>query len=261
MDINNERAFREGLSLTRTTTHGENGVARRALGVLMVSVVLIGAGGAAARDQARMMNAGSHWYDGGAGGAFNAVRASGYIGQTGGPGGTGTSFLTFCIEYSEHFSFGSTYYTQIATSAASGGVAGQVGGVDPISARTAALYREFRRGSSSAFGGLVNLTQAGSLGTAMHALQDAIWYEEQEIPSLPSGLATSLWNWANTHQQGLGNVRVLRLYTSPDLQRGNSQDQLTLIPLPPAAWAGMSSLALLATGFSIRRRRLHGLGA
>ncbi len=205
-------------------------------------------------DQVQMTNAGSQWYDGGPGGAFRANVVSGYIGATGGPGGSATSFLTFCVEHNENFSFGGTYYTEISDSASGGGVSG--GNPDPISARTAQLYGEFR--SANSFGNLSGLGGDGiSTAAETHALQDAIWFEEGEIATLPAGLATDLWTWAGSNNGTIGIVRVLRLWTNPDLT-GNSQDQLTiapvLVPLPSAAMAGLPVLLGLA-GFGVCRRR------
>jgi hypothetical protein len=52
---------------------------------------------------------------------------------------------------------------------------------------------------------------------------------------------------------------VLRLWAnySNGQFSGNRQDQLTLIPLPPAAWAGLGSLAgVMAIGYVRRRKQL-----
>jgi hypothetical protein len=55
-------------------------------------------------------------------------------------------------------------------------------------------------------------------------------------------------------------VRVLRLWTtfSDGTYSGNSQDLLTIIPLPPAGWAGLGTLSA-ALGISVIRRRLNSM--
>jgi hypothetical protein len=213
-----------------------------------------------------VVNPGAAWRDQGfSGGAFQIDVNTPYVGETGGPGpgNPASSFLSFCLEHNENIGFGGVYNAYINTSAYLGGVGG--GGApngDPIDSRTAALYAEFR--GANAFGGTnaVTLTTFGGAGvdTAVEtrALQQAIWYIEQEITSLPSTLATDFYNWAVSHDSGdIGLVRVLRLYNrnSDGSDGALAQDQLTIVPLPPAAWAGMGSLAgVMAIGF-VRRRR------
>src|SRR4029077_19198623 len=117
---------------------------------------------------------------------------------------------------------------------------------------TAALYQEFRNGSAGAFGGMIDLTQGASLAADMHALQVAVWYEEGEVGTYgnlstieggATGEAARLWQWGNTHNDGtIGDVRVMQMWTDAALT-GHAQDQLTLVPLPSAAYAGMASLA------------------
>src|SRR5260370_338881 len=53
---------------------------------------------------------------------------------------TGT-FNSFCIEFNEHVSIGSTYYYSTSSSAIAGGLTG--GHPDPISIGTAWLFRNF----------------------------------------------------------------------------------------------------------------------
>lgn len=202
-----------------------------------------------------MNNPGSNWRDGSnwPGGAFRAEVVSGFNGLTGGPGGSSSSFLTFCLEYSENFTFGTTYNTVISDVAMNGGNGGGSGG-DPISGVTKAIYAEFRRGGNNSFGisGL-NVGGGGDLSALTRAIQNAIWFEEQEIDTLPSGLATTVWNFGNSNSANAGltsNVRVLQLW---NLDGSRAQDQLTLIPLPGAGAAG---LAMLGIGAARRRRTL-----
>ena len=53
-------------------------------------------------------------------------------------------FETFCVEYNEHFTPGSTFYYGISQGAINGGISG--GNPDPISRGTAWLYLQLRSG-------------------------------------------------------------------------------------------------------------------
>jgi len=74
------------------------------------------------------------------------------------------------------------------------------------------------------------------------ALQDTIWYIEQEITYLPGGMATNFYNLANaggwTH---IGDIRVLNLYTDAGLTN-RAQDVLASVAIVPApgrsSWSG-----------------------
>ncbi|MDX2132708.1 MAG: hypothetical protein SFY69_11725 [Planctomycetota bacterium] len=98
------------------------------------------------------------------------------------------------------------------------------------------------------------------------AVQWAIWYAENELSDADittygdatvRALGMRIFNWANqssVHGNTLGQVRVLRLWTGFNSQTGvysgNSQDQLTLIPLPSGAALAFAGMGVLA----IRRR-------
>ncbi|MCX5689385.1 MAG: hypothetical protein NTV94_06285 [Planctomycetota bacterium] len=178
--------------------------------------------------------------------------------------GTGsTSFLSFCLEYQDHLNFGGTYYTEISTSAYDDTAPTSTPNPDTLDARTAAIYREFRKitdGTASTaglFGGALGstLTQAGTT-----AIQQAIWFSEGEIGSI-SGAALAVYNWGVANEsQGVGSVRVLRLWDNYNAQTGvysgSHQDLLTMIPLPPSAYAGMGTLAGMLGLAAARRRKL-----
>lgn len=189
------------------------------------------------------------------GGAFRATTVSGYIGMAGGFGGTENSFLTFCLERNEYFNLGSTYYTTIDTVARDGGVSG--GHPDPLSPVTAALYLEFRNGGS--FGGMATLGN-GMLDTPneTRSLQRAIWHAEGELDGSEytnDALAVALYNWAVANNTGsIENVRVLNVWGNAG-HTVYQQDMLTLVPLPPSAWAGMVALGgVVGVGY-VRKRR------
>ena len=222
------------------------------------------------------------------GGAFVITKKNGYHGIMGGnrtagdeintsnvnpnkrlvASGVEESFLSFCIERNEYITNSGTYWTEISTTALYGGQGGQQGGQgDPLSSRTALLYSQFRQIGNEGvvpntlFNGLI----ADGVWNASDssALQLAIWKSEDENVNVGSNpLAAALFNWATGAANGsLYGVRVLRLWQNRSGTDGNytysgeHQDQLTLIPLPPAAWAGLSTLAGVGFVGYIRRRK------
>ena len=122
----------------------------------------------------------------GNGGEFNAVSsdfnpiAMGYAASTTYNGG----FETFCIEYSEHFTPGSTYYYGISQGAMNGGVSG--GNPDPISRGTAWLYLQF------ATGHLQDTIRLDNSNASAADLQAAIWFLEDEGGTLIINLSNLL---------------------------------------------------------------------
>jgi hypothetical protein len=185
------------------------------------------------------------------------------------------SFNTFCLEYSEHFSPGGTYFVNINTGAVNGGIstagtyAGDVDGTasfDPLSNATAWLYTQYR---SAGFGGLTGFSETTASQTS---LQLAIWKLEGELSSTASAAANTAYNndtiaqgwvglaidavtnkgWTNT-----GNVGVMNLYTSYSngVLSGNAQDQLYYTtPVPEAETYAMLLAGLGLMGFVARRR-------
>jgi hypothetical protein len=139
-------------------------------------------------------------------------------------------FQTFCVELNEHIALGGVYNFDINTKAVAGGVGG--GSPDPLDPRTAWLYQKFLNndlpGYDFANTGIGRAISAG-------ALQDAIWYIEDEITTLPTGLATDFYNLIPADLQGIGDVRVLNLYTAPNAAgaaRTECQDVLGYFPTP-----------------------------
>lgn len=161
---------------------------------------------------------------------------------------TGNGVETFCIEKSEQFQPGATYNFTIET-AAMGGGGGAVAGQDPLDERSAYLYDLFITGNLPGYdysnGSGLRQANAGSL-------QNAFWYIEQEVGTLDSADAV---NWYNLSAagigQGLGNVRVLHIFTLDDSGAEiPSQDQI--IRVPSSGSVALLGLAGLVAG---RRRR------
>ncbi len=170
------------------------------------------------------------------GGAFKATTLSGYNGETDSFG----CFLTFCLEKNEAFTAGQTMTAVINTHTvgASGNVA--------LNTKTAYLYSNFRAG-----------TLAGFDGSAAHhgLLQDAVWMLQGQMAAAAPGVnqfydLAQASNWTD-----LGNVRVLNMFTYNNNGCQMRQDQLAIVPLPPAGWAGLATLAGLGVARRIRRAR------
>lgn len=224
----------------------------RAMTAAMV-LVLTAAAGTALADGVVRLNQGM--YQAGSGGEFQMVRLSGDVGVLGGPnyaGNPADSFPTFCVEILEHVSFGGVYNAHVNTMAVGGSYGAGPDG-DPIDPRTAFLYSSFRSGSLQgyAFNGTTDERRASAL-----KLQQAIWYIEEPGAALGQnnefvGLANNA-GWTD-----LGDVRVLNLYVrnGDGSNGGHAQDQLTMVPLPPAATAGLCGLAMVMGGTYARRRR------
>jgi len=89
----------------------------------------------------------------------------------------GTTFNTFCLEEHEFFTPGNTYIYSISDRAVQGGV-GPAG--DPISLGTAYLYNKYLDDG------------ANYNGSDQQALQEAIWFLEDEITSCTGSCASVL---------------------------------------------------------------------
>jgi len=201
----------------------------------------------------------------GGGGEFYATGAVVANGSSG-------SFMTFCLEKDEFFSPGSTqYYVKLNTGAVEGGngaagtYTGDVGGssvLDPLSNATAWLYTEYVKGAAGA------LTGWAHDATHANAMQQAVWYLENEISSV-SGLANTWAKLATDAVDGTtgtwtnpGNVYALNLYDSYNAATGqfsgNHQDQLYITPVPEPETYAMLLAGLGLMGFVARRRRKGG---
>lgn len=198
-------------------------------------------------------------YQSGSGGEFQAKIVS--MPLVGLP--VGKTWETFCLERNENVAVpAGTYYGVLNTAAVEGGSGGAVAGGnplfgwanqsnmgDPLDARTAYLFTQFANGTLAGYDYSANVT---SHKASAAALQAAIWAIEQEAAT--SNAQALTWIGAantavaNGSWKGLGNVRVLNLYSGYDATKGNvtglRQDILVIVPAPAAAF-----LALLGLGF------------
>ena len=182
-------------------------------------------------------------YQNGVGGEFTAT-----LGGDALNGLTDGVFQTFCMEYNEHISFGTTYTIELNTAAVLGGVGG--GSPDPLDARTAWLYNEFLNGTLASY----DYTGANRHYCAGQ-LQNAIWYLENEIPRVNSGsLAEQFVQRAEAAGwDSIQNVRVLNLY---DTHGNFCQDVLCRVNVVPAPGALLLTCLGIAPLKWLRRRQL-----
>ena len=149
-------------------------------GHVIRSIALLCALSSAGRAATLTMNASPYWNGNGLyGGEYTATSAtlgnSGYSSLVTAGLATG-AIQTFCLEYGEHFSFGSSYSYAIGN-AATLGSGGAVSGSDRISNGTAWLYSQFATGT------LANYSYAaGGRAASDSQLQLAFWFLEDETP-------------------------------------------------------------------------------
>ena len=164
-------------------------------------------------------------------------------------------FITFCIEFNEHFSYGGTYDFTLSDNAVNGGVAG--GNPDPVSDATKWLYYQVVSGGYTS-----TYTAATSLGLSNNVgadFQYAIWYLEQERTEAEIGGPTSagrllaqyaLDNQADWIPLFAAGHRVYAMNLT-DAAGGLHQDQLAYAAVPE-----LGSLMLLGTGLLVVSRKL-----
>lgn len=169
-------------------------------------------------------------------------------------------FQTFCLELNESVSMNVNYHAYLGGAAIQGGVGG--GSPDPISIGTAWLYKEFATGKLTGY----DYTPGPGREVSARALQEAIWYLEDELTSIgPNPFITLVVNQfgsvaaakANYAQSGANfNVRVVNPFGIRPTGATNfdAPRQSYLVYLPD----GGMTLVLLGTGLlglAIVRRR------
>lgn len=168
----------------------------------------------------------------GTGGEFNADNLT---------NGAGVDFVTYCVQTTEFLNF-SNQFKVVGVSTQS-----LVDNV-PLAQETAYLYTQFRNGTLPNYG----------TNAAADALQAAIWHFQGQAGGALNAYTTlasaavSGGSWS-----GIGNVRIANLVWhtagSGFAVGAPAQDVLVIIPLPPAALAGLGLMGFMAVG-KIRRR-------
>jgi hypothetical protein len=143
---------------------------------------------------------------------------------------------TFCVETNEYISFGAEYIVgNISTYAELGGSGG--GSPDPLDPMTAYLYHHFFWGTLAQYDFANDgSTMWGSRAASADALQNAIWYIEEELGEFDAANPFNPgYNYYtqlafNAGWKTLGDVRVVNLTNCGSYK----QDQLTVIVPEPA---------------------------
>ena len=175
----------------------------------------------------------------------------------------GGEFPTFCIEMNEYFTPGTLYYATVETAAIFGGVGGGVGDPpsDPLGLDTAFLYKSYVLGNLSGVisDGTNSFTWTGSTGD-LSAVQDAIWYLEEELSSLTSGSkADILVGWVALQDTSTAtDVRVANIWKNAATAystEGKRQSMLTLVPEPTSSIIWLCVAGVFGSGYYLRRRK------
>ena len=151
----------------------------------------------------------------GSGGEFKLTPTTDLSYKGGVPALDGNSFQSFCLEKNENISVGGTYRFEVNTGTVLGGVGGGTNGFDPLSPLTAWLYQSFVEGT------LIGYDYGAGRADSAKALQNAIWYIEDEVQNLTLGTAFHLQAVA-ANPTDIGKVRVLNMFKG----ESHRQDQI-----------------------------------
>jgi hypothetical protein len=171
----------------------------------------------------------------------------------------------FCVEYNEEFSPGNQYWVQLDDGAKFDGVPN---GFNSLTPQAAYLFHRFWTGDLANDAHPYDYAPGAGREASAGDLQLALWHLQNEanIPAMTAG-AQAWYDEANSvvaaHQwSGIGNVRVLHLWTDATDQdfAHRAQDQLVEIPTPPVPsaplpstpLAGLVLIALIASPSAIK---------
>lgn len=165
----------------------------------------------------------------------------------------GESFSTFCIDFNEtaNLNQNSTYQIVDVANAPMPGTPYGQGIADQINAVVA---------NAAALGWIDNRLQADTNQTdylaKMGAIQAAIWEAfGSDVQVGNSRTTNALESYYNTLTDGNTFNSHLRINGLKAMVADGQQDMLTVVPLPPAAFAGLGMLAGIAGVRTVRRRK------
>jgi hypothetical protein len=167
-------------------------------------------------------------------------------------------FITFCLQRTEYMNFSTTFTIQgvntytLTDTVANGG--DPLTGQDHLSPHTAWLYTQFRANTLAGYDYL-----GPNRWQSANALQNAIWWFENELSSNPSNAFVTAANEAvAAGWTRIGDVRVMNLFFPSGAE---AQDQLALVdtttqvPEPTTLMLVGSGLAIGVWRRSRRNRR------
>lgn len=184
----------------------------------------------------------------GGGGPFEATTTGALLGAQ--------TFVTFCLEFNEHFNYNVAYNFTLSNAAVAGGVSG--GNPDPVENSTRWLYYQVVSGN------YVTTLASFGINSGFGALvQRAIWYIEGERSAADAGAAAvNLATFARGAAQiaeweALWNAghRVWAMNLT-DQQGNRIQDQLayTRVSVPEPGSLLVLGLGFLSVGTLLRKR-------
>ena len=177
------------------------------------------------------------------GGAFEATTVGGPLGNS--------SFLTFCLEFTEHFEFGQPYNYELSDRAMGGGEGGGPTG-DPLDDRSRWLYYTAVTGAYNAWDATLF---GGNWGNIGWYIQEAIWFIEQERDwSQIDAYSRNLVTLANSQAGSINLAGIVQVMNVTAFDGSPRQDQIVMVSVPDQGIPQLLVFAVLGTLLCIHNR-------